>query len=80
MTRLLFRFRKWLIEKLGGMLVEPLSYHYLITAVNQRGETVPWTTINPNKRKSKYNRIEFYNFYQNDELKFVLPIRKEGKK
>jgi hypothetical protein len=69
------RIKKWLIYKLGGVVIEPLNYHYLVTAVNHKGETIPWTKMNPNKRKSKHNMVECYNFYENDNLKITFPIK-----
>jgi len=73
------KIKRWIIEKLGGTVIEPKYYNYLITAVNQRGETVPWTTINPDKRNTKYNRVEYHNLYQNDELKFSFPTKQTKK-
>lgn len=70
------KIRIWLIKKLGGIVIEPPSCDYLITAVNQRGETVPWTTINPTKRKSKNNIVVYYNIYKGVELLVSLPTGK----
>lgn len=68
--------KKWLIKKLGGVMIEsPANREYLITALNEKGETVPWTTINPNKRKSKYNMIKYYNLYEGETLLLTFPVK-----